>query len=227
MRWRHLGFRCSGRFLALNSYENRVYKVALEGAADVVVKFYRPGRWSDHAILEEHDFARQLAERGDPGCRAARDRRRYFVPVGAISVGGLRKPRRPSARTRRYEPPPAARTLRRTYPPGRRRLSSLLRARCSTLSPSAANPATFSSSPISFPANCKTSMQESPRQYSTWQPLRSIARVVSASCDCMATCIPATSWWPVTFFTSSTSTMPAPDLPFRTCGCSCPGTARK
>ncbi len=61
-----LGFRCSGRFLALNSYENRVYKVALEGAADVVVKFYRPGRWSDQAIREEHDFARQLAEQEIP-----------------------------------------------------------------------------------------------------------------------------------------------------------------
>jgi Ser/Thr protein kinase RdoA (MazF antagonist) len=56
-----LGFRCNGRFLALNSYENRVYKVGLEDAADIVVKFYRPGRWSDEAILEEHDFARQLA----------------------------------------------------------------------------------------------------------------------------------------------------------------------
>jgi Ser/Thr protein kinase RdoA (MazF antagonist) len=61
-----LGFRCNGRFLALNSYENRVYKVGLEDAPDIVVKFYRPGRWSDDAILEEHEFARQLSEQEIP-----------------------------------------------------------------------------------------------------------------------------------------------------------------
>src|SRR5690606_3931446 len=56
------GFLSDGRFLALNSYENRVYQIGLEEAAPVVVKFYRPGRWSDDAILEEHAFARQLAD---------------------------------------------------------------------------------------------------------------------------------------------------------------------
>lgn len=56
-----LGFRCDGRFLALNSYENRVYQVGIEDAAPIVTKFYRPGRWSDEAILEEHAFAADLA----------------------------------------------------------------------------------------------------------------------------------------------------------------------
>ncbi|MFO0454176.1 MAG: serine/threonine protein kinase [Pseudomonadota bacterium] len=56
------GLGTDGRVLALNSYENRVYQVGLEDAAPVVVKFYRPGRWSDAAILEEHAFARELAE---------------------------------------------------------------------------------------------------------------------------------------------------------------------
>jgi len=56
-----LGFRCDGRFLALNSYENRVYQVGIEDAAPVVAKFYRPGRWSDDEILEEHEFAAELA----------------------------------------------------------------------------------------------------------------------------------------------------------------------
>ncbi|MDH3533583.1 MAG: serine/threonine protein kinase [Gammaproteobacteria bacterium] len=56
-----LSFRCDGRFLALNSYENRVYQVGLEGDAPVVVKFYRPGRWSEAAILEEHQFSLELA----------------------------------------------------------------------------------------------------------------------------------------------------------------------
>lgn len=51
-----------GRLLALNSYENRVWQVGLEDAAPVIAKFYRPGRWSDAAILEEHAFAQELAE---------------------------------------------------------------------------------------------------------------------------------------------------------------------
>lgn len=61
-----LGFRCDGRLLALNSYENRVYQVGIEGAPAVVVKFYRPGRWSDEAILEEHAFTLELAEQEIP-----------------------------------------------------------------------------------------------------------------------------------------------------------------
>jgi Ser/Thr protein kinase RdoA (MazF antagonist) len=50
-----------GRLLALNSYENRVWRVGVEGGAPVIAKFYRPGRWSEAAIGEEHDFARELA----------------------------------------------------------------------------------------------------------------------------------------------------------------------
>jgi Ser/Thr protein kinase RdoA (MazF antagonist) len=56
-----VGLRCDGRLLALNSYENRVYQVGIEDGAPVVVKFYRPGRWSDAAILEEHGFVAALA----------------------------------------------------------------------------------------------------------------------------------------------------------------------
>ena len=51
-----------GRLLALNSYENRVWQVGIEDAAPVIAKFYRPGRWSDAAILEEHAYARELAD---------------------------------------------------------------------------------------------------------------------------------------------------------------------
>ena len=61
-----LGFACDGRFLALNSYENRVYQVGIEGARPLVAKFYRPGRWSDEAILEEHAFAADLADQEIP-----------------------------------------------------------------------------------------------------------------------------------------------------------------
>ncbi|WP_186425971.1 serine/threonine protein kinase [Cupriavidus metallidurans] len=55
------GFYPDGRLLALNSYENRVWQVGIEDAAPVVAKFYRPGRWTDAAILEEHAFVQQLA----------------------------------------------------------------------------------------------------------------------------------------------------------------------
>ncbi len=60
------GLRCTGRCVALNSFENRVYDVELEsedGAkARRVVKFYRPGRWSEAQILEEHEFLQDLRE---------------------------------------------------------------------------------------------------------------------------------------------------------------------
>jgi len=61
-----LGLDTDGRLLALNSYENRVYQVGLDGDAPVVVKFYRPERWSDASILEEHDFSQELADREIP-----------------------------------------------------------------------------------------------------------------------------------------------------------------
>jgi len=56
------GFSCDGRLLALNSYENRVYRVGLDDGQSVIAKFYRPARWSNDAILEEHTFTQQLAE---------------------------------------------------------------------------------------------------------------------------------------------------------------------
>jgi Ser/Thr protein kinase RdoA (MazF antagonist) len=55
------GFVSDRRILALNSYENRVYQVGVEHGAPLIVKFYRPGRWSDAAIKEEHGFALELA----------------------------------------------------------------------------------------------------------------------------------------------------------------------
>jgi len=61
-----VGLRGDGRLLALNSYENRVYQVWLEDGGSVVAKFYRPGRWSDGQILEEHAFVQELAEREVP-----------------------------------------------------------------------------------------------------------------------------------------------------------------
>jgi Ser/Thr protein kinase RdoA (MazF antagonist) len=56
-----LGHVSDRRILALNSYENRVYQVGIEQAQPLVVKFYRPDRWPDAAIQEEHGFALELA----------------------------------------------------------------------------------------------------------------------------------------------------------------------
>lgn len=61
-----IGLFSDGRLLALNSYENRVYQVGIEDAAPIVVKFYRPSRWTDAAIEEEHQFVGQLHEQEIP-----------------------------------------------------------------------------------------------------------------------------------------------------------------
>jgi len=60
------GLQTDGRLLALNSYENRVYQAGIESEAPVIAKFYRPGRWTDAAILEEHAFSLELANQELP-----------------------------------------------------------------------------------------------------------------------------------------------------------------
>ena len=64
------GFRTDGRLLALNSYENRVYQVGIEDEKPLIAKFYRPARWTDEQILEEHAFTAELAEREIPAVPA-------------------------------------------------------------------------------------------------------------------------------------------------------------
>ncbi|NMT65445.1 serine/threonine protein kinase [Marinobacter orientalis] len=54
------GFTVNGRLFALNSYENRVYQIGIEDRPPVITKFYRPGRWSEAQIREEHEFTAQL-----------------------------------------------------------------------------------------------------------------------------------------------------------------------
>jgi Ser/Thr protein kinase RdoA (MazF antagonist) len=61
-----IGLFSDGRLMALNSYENRVYQIGMEEGPPVVAKFYRPERWSDAAIHEEHGFVEELAEREIP-----------------------------------------------------------------------------------------------------------------------------------------------------------------
>ena len=60
------GFRSDGRLLALNSYENRVYQVGIEDNVPLIAKFYRPGRWTNASILEEHRFSQELADEEIP-----------------------------------------------------------------------------------------------------------------------------------------------------------------
>jgi Ser/Thr protein kinase RdoA (MazF antagonist) len=60
------GLRCTGALQPLNSYENRVYRIEIEDQKPVAAKFYRPGRWSDTAIREEHAFALELAAQEIP-----------------------------------------------------------------------------------------------------------------------------------------------------------------
>ena len=62
----NVGLNGDGRLQALGSYETRVYQIGIEDAPPIVVKFYRPGRWSDAAILEEHAFVAELAAREIP-----------------------------------------------------------------------------------------------------------------------------------------------------------------
>jgi len=56
------GSRATGRFLALNAMENRVYDVEMEDGTRRVVKFYRPGRWPESTIQAEHDYLKALLE---------------------------------------------------------------------------------------------------------------------------------------------------------------------
>ncbi len=61
-----IGLLPSGHVTALNSYENRVYQIGIEDADPLIAKFYRPGRWSDQTIQEEHDFSLELAAQEIP-----------------------------------------------------------------------------------------------------------------------------------------------------------------
>lgn len=61
------GGRCTGRYLVMNSYENRVYRFEMEDDdPPVIAKLYRPGRWSRAALAEEHGFLAELEEDGIP-----------------------------------------------------------------------------------------------------------------------------------------------------------------
>ena len=79
------GFPITGGLIQLNSYENRVVQAALEGGTAVVAKFYRPRRWSDEQILEEHDFARLFPF---PTCGGGLGGGRFLHPSPVLHGGG-------------------------------------------------------------------------------------------------------------------------------------------
>jgi Ser/Thr protein kinase RdoA (MazF antagonist) len=58
------GFKVTGEFTQLNSYENRVFDIKLEDADSIIAKFYRPNRWDEVTILEEHEFLQELKAEG-------------------------------------------------------------------------------------------------------------------------------------------------------------------
>src|SRR5690606_24083134 len=60
------GLWCDGRLFPLNSYENRVYQVGIEDSQPIIAKFYRPERWTDAQILEEHNFCFELVAQDLP-----------------------------------------------------------------------------------------------------------------------------------------------------------------
>lgn len=62
------GFSVTGHYMVLNSYENRVYDLKLDNGEHIIVKFYRPGRWSHEQISEEHQFLFDLKDDEIPVC---------------------------------------------------------------------------------------------------------------------------------------------------------------
>ena len=110
-----------GRLLALNSYENRVYQVGIEDASPLVAKFYRPRRWSDAAIVEEHAFAHELAEAETADGRADRlsaDARCCITTASATRCTPA--PRRSRAGARIGRSPGLAGATARAHPQHRR-----------------------------------------------------------------------------------------------------------
>ncbi len=93
------GLAPDGRLLGLNSYENRVYQVWLEDNSAVVAKFYRPGRWSDAQIDEEHAFAKELAAREIPVVAPAHSLKFQEFRVAIYPRRGGRTPELGDSRT--------------------------------------------------------------------------------------------------------------------------------
>ena len=74
-----IGYQADGRVTALNSYENRVYQIGIDGEDPVIAKFYRPGRWSNEQINEEHAFTYELSQAELPIVTALRNNKDDYL----------------------------------------------------------------------------------------------------------------------------------------------------
>jgi Ser/Thr protein kinase RdoA (MazF antagonist) len=103
-----LGGRCTGRFYALHAMENRVYDIELEEGPHVIIKFYRPGRWSRATIQAEHDFLKALEESEIPVvCPLTDDKGQSIFEIREVMFTIF--PKRPG----RLEPEPTTEQLTR------------------------------------------------------------------------------------------------------------------
>ena len=230
-----LGLRGDGRLLQLNSYENRVFQVFLEDGDVVVAKFYRPARWSDAQILEEHAFRPRTG-----GRRRARRRATRSVAQAATSNCSASRRRWPAGTT-------ATRcTPRRRQRPTRRPCSRAggSRTRCNGLAAFWAactwsergdrlrtdarwtRPplATRRDSACSTVTSCPTASAR-PGLHCCDAALARVDRAFAQlrpqchGCACTATSTPATSCGATRARMWSTSTTPATARRCRTCGC--------
>jgi Ser/Thr protein kinase RdoA (MazF antagonist) len=82
-----LGGRCTGRLYALNALENRVYDIEMEEGPHVIIKFYRPGRWSRATIQAEHYFLKALEESEIPVvCPLTDDKGQSIFEINQVIV---------------------------------------------------------------------------------------------------------------------------------------------
>lgn len=75
------GFSPTGQYLQLNSYENRVFDLRLEDQSRIIVKYYRPLRWSRETILEEHEFLAELSQAGIPAIAPVKQKNNSTISV--------------------------------------------------------------------------------------------------------------------------------------------------
>jgi Ser/Thr protein kinase RdoA (MazF antagonist) len=100
-----LGQTCSGRFIILNSFENRVYQLELESGDSIIGKFYRPGRWTLESIEEEHDFIFELRDEELPVCAPLELPDGYTVGTLTGSADGIHYALFPKVRGRSLNEP--------------------------------------------------------------------------------------------------------------------------
>ena len=191
-----VGLRGDGRLLALNSYENRVYQVGIEDAPPVVAKFYRPGRWTDAQILEEHAFVAELAEREIRSSRRSRSTARTLHAFGGFRFAvyprrGGRAPELDDRDTLEW----MGRFIGRIHAVGALRAVPAP-AGARHRDASATSRATGCSRTTSSRRICSTPGAASPSRRSTACAAASSAPATCARCACTATATPATCCGP-------------------------------